>query len=175
MAITARFLFEPHHSTKNHRKTPNATPHATPNASHRIPGSPLRSNIHQSPGHLKGDKPNLKKASVEFPSRDIPMMDDDDIKDEVVPQPQDVPQQHSSNSVISPQSDAHHSVADGWSTTTPLLQHDVVDDDAVTGSPVSSSSRRRRQSDRDSSPFLMPVHDLSALPLGTNYGWRVED
>ena len=32
-----------------------------------------------------------------------------------------------------------------------------------------------RLRDRDSSPFMLPVQDLSALPLGTNYGWRVED
>ena len=41
--------------------------------------------------------------------------------------------------------------------------------------PQLQPSPARGRAERDSSPFLMPVQDLSALPLGTNYGWRVED
>ena len=169
MAITARILFNPSTNQSREESPKN------PNPAARSSDSPTKNALIAhllNKNHLNDSdspKQSLKTAqqqrqqeqqqplapsppSIGFqPNVQVPMVDDD-VKEEVPP-PHYIPLQH-----LQPQDNEQM----------PLMQQQQY--------PANSlPSPSRRRPDRESSPFLMPVQDLSALPLGTNYGWRVED
>ena len=168
MAITARILFNPtNQSREESPKNPNPGARSSDSPSKNALIAHLRNKNHlsdsdspkQSPKaaqqqQQQQQQPRLAPSppSIGFqPNVQVPMVDDD--VDEEVPPPHFIPMQH-----LQPQDNEQM----------PLMQQQQYPENSL-------PSPSRRRPDRESSPFMMPVQDLSALPLGTNYGWRVED
>ena len=177
MAITARMLFHP---SKSREPSPNHHHHHHPRGSPKNSTEPRKSSLisdvlknnHQNSSHHSQpqnglhlnprstsdpiDQPHSSStldpydpATRKFPPENIPMMDDSDLN-ESVPPPQVDPMLQLDPEYV------------------PLLQQQLQPH-------FPHQTQQFQERDRQSSPFLLPVRDLTSLPLGNDYGWKIED